>query len=233
MKKNFNLYVVSWAILLAIYNVIVFCVKAMPGYEFCYDARFWIAWAFVIASFLGQLVCAMKAFKAENKGKLFLNLPLITGSYTALIMSGVISSAIMLIPDCPTWISAVVCISAFGFNAIALMKAVAAADMVGAIDDKIKVQTFFIKMLTADADSLMARAKDEEAKAQTKKVYEAIRYSDPMSNDALSGVEQQISAKFAELSAAVDEGNSQLIAECAEKLLQLVTDRNNKCKVLK
>ena len=79
----------------------------------------------------------------------------------------------------------------------------------------------------------MARAKDEEAKAQTKKVYEAIRYSDPMSNDALSGVEQQISAKFAELSAAVDEGNSQLIAECAEKLLQLVTERNNKCKVLK
>ena len=233
MKKNFNLYVVAWAILLAIYNIIVFCARAMPGYEFHYDARFWIAWAFVIVSFVGQLICAMRAFKAENKEKLFLNLPLITGSYTALIVSGIISSIVMLIPACPAWISAIVCAAACGFNVIALIKTSVAAEMVGAIDEKIKTQTFFIKLLTADADSLMAYAKDESAKAETKKVYEAIRYSDPMSNDALAAVESQITIKFAAFSDAVKANDVAAIAAAAEEVLILVKDRNNKCKLLK
>ena len=60
-------------------------------------------------------------------------------------------------------------------------------------------------MLTIDADTLMAQAKSDGVKAECRKVYEAIRYSDPMSNDALASVEGKISAKFAELSAKVAE----------------------------
>ena len=79
----------------------------------------------------------------------------------------------------------------------------------------------------------MASAKSEAVKAECKKVYEAIRYSDPMSNDALASVEGQITVKFAELSEAVKADNTEKITELANEVIILVGDRNKKCKLLK
>lgn len=42
----------------------------------------------------------------------------------------------------------------------------------------------------------MVRASCDEMKAETKKVYEAIRYSDPMSNNVLANIENQIQNEF-------------------------------------
>ena len=58
-------------------------------------------------------------------------------------------------------------------------------DVVSEIDDRVKAQTFFIHSLTADAQTLMSFAKSDVVQTECKKVYESIRYSDPMSNDAL------------------------------------------------
>ena len=87
--------------------------------------------------------------------------------------------------------------------------------------------------MTVDAETLLARAKSEEAKGACKKVYEAVRYSDPMSSEMLAGVEGQITIKFAALSNAVVEDNDEAIAATAEEVLILVKDRNSKCKLLK
>ena len=75
MKKNFKYYIIAWAALLAVYNVVVFAIQPLTGFV-KYDTVFWIAWAFVIAAFVGQLICASVAFKAENSERLFLNIPL-------------------------------------------------------------------------------------------------------------------------------------------------------------
>lgn len=234
MKKNFKFYVIAWAILLAIYNLTVFLVKPiLPGYVFNYDLRFWISWGVIIATYLGQLFCAKVAFDSKNKEKLFLNLPLITESYASLITATIIGSILMLIPNCPAWIAAIVCAAVFGFSVISVIKASVAADLVSEIDDKVKTKTFFVKSLTVDAESLIARAKNETIKAECKKVYEAVRYSDPMSNDALASVEGQITVKFAELSDAVKADDTAKVAEIANEVVILIGDRNKKCKLLK
>ena len=79
----------------------------------------------------------------------------------------------------------------------------------------------------------MARAQTEAAKAACKKVYEAVRYSDPMSSEMLSNVEGQITIKFAALSDAVAAGDDAAIDAAAKEVLILIQDRNNKCKLLK
>jgi hypothetical protein len=79
----------------------------------------------------------------------------------------------------------------------------------------------------------MASAKTEEIKATCRKVYEAIRYSDPMSNDALAAVEWQITIKFTELSEAVKANDGDRVSELANDVVILVGDRNKKCKLLK
>ena len=234
MKKNFKFYIIIWAILLVLYNLTVFLVRpVIPGYIINYDARFWISWGVIIATFIGQLFCAKVAFDSKNNEKLFLNIPLITQSYTALVVATIAGSALMLIPDCPAWIAAVVCAAVFGFGAISVIKAKAAADIVSDTDDKIKTQTRFIKSLTVDAEGLISRAKSEAVKAECKKVYEAIRYSDPMSNSALASIESEITITFAKLSEAVVDDNFEAVSECTNKIIILLGDRNKKCKLLK
>ena len=213
---------------------VVFLVRPIiPGYVINYDARFWISFVFIVASFIGNLVCAFFAFKAENLKKMFLNLPLITVSWSALIAMLVAGSALMLIPNCPAWIAAIVCIVVLAINAIAVIKAVWAADTVNKVDEKVKAQTSYIKNLTVDAESILARAKSEPVKEECKKVYEAVRYSDPMSNSALASIESEIAIKFAKLSDAVVDDDFETVSNFTGKIIILLGDRNKKCKLLK
>lgn len=96
MKRNFKSYALIWAIMLAAFNAVVFLVRpVIPGYAVNYDARFWIAWGFILAAFAGNLICAYFAFKAQSLKKLFYNLPLITVSCAGLIVMLVLGGALM------------------------------------------------------------------------------------------------------------------------------------------
>ena len=232
MKKTFKQYTFLWAILLAAYNIIVFAVRPIAGFVRLYDARFWISWGCVILAFLIQLLLARKAFQSENKERFFLNVPLITESYAALVVMIVAASVLMLIPDCPAWIAIIVCAVICAFSGFAVVKAEIAADAVSAVDAKVKGNMLFIKSLTVDAESLMAQTRNEQTKAVCKKVYEAIRYSDPMSHDALASIESQIAIRFHALLEAV-KNNSDTVSAIADEVILLVGARNKKCKLLK
>ncbi len=233
MKKTFKFYIVVWLIALALFNVIVF---ATPNEMFGMTkitGVFWVGYVFITLCFIGQLVCAYFALKPESSQKLFYSLPLIIISYSSLIVALIIGALTMVIPNLPVWVGIVLCALILAFSAISVIKAVAAADIVSEKDDEIKERTTFIKSLASDAQSLMARASDEEGKALCKKVFEAIRYSDPMSSGGLSDIENKISAEFEAFRQAVAENNAYEEKASAQELLRLINDRNIKCKILK
>ena len=232
MKKRFSFYVASWAVLLVLFNVIAFVSPGWIWFE-KYGAAFWVGYAFITATFLGQLACAWFALKEESATKLFYKLSLITTSYTGLIVTFVIGGLCMLISPLPYWVGIIACSIVLAANILAVIKAAAAIEEVQKIDEKVKAQTAFIKMLAVDAESLMSRAKSETVKAECKKVYEAIRYSDPMSNNALASIEGAITIKFSNLSAVVTSDDFDVVVECANELMILIGERNKKCKLLK
>lgn len=232
MNKKFKTYALIWAILLAIFNVICFVTPNEAAGLSKFGGAFWAGYIFITLAFIGQLVCAYIALKTDSKTKLFYNIPIIRVSYTGLILTLVFGALCMAIPELPNWVGIIVCLLILAFTAIAVIKAKAASDIVENIDTKVKAQTLFINALTADAEGLLSRAATPEAKDACKKVYEAVRYSDPMSNDALAGIESQITLKFNELSNAV-AGGADNIGAVADELVVLIGDRNRKCKLLK
>ena len=232
MKKRFGMFAAAWAVLLVLFNVIAFVSVGWAGYE-KYTPSFWIGYVAITAAFVGQLICAYVALKEENSQKLFYKISLVRISYTGLVTMFIVGGLCMVISPLPYWVGAIVCAIVLAVNALAVIKSATAVSEVERIDRKVKVQTFFIKALTVDADTLLARAKSEEAKAQCKKVYEAVRYSDPMSSELLASVEGQITVAFAALSEAVNAENDEKITAAAEEVLILIRDRNNKCKLLK
>ena len=232
MKKVFKFYSVIWAVLLALFNVISFVSVGWAGIS-KYTPSFWIGYAFITLSFIGQIVCAYFALKDNDIKKTFYNVSLIAASYTGLILSFVFGGLCMIISLLPYWVGILLCAIVLGINVIAIIKASAVVDIVSSIDEKAKESTFFIKSLTVDAESLMSRAKSETIKAECKKVYEAVRYSDPMSNSALSSIESEIIITFAKLSEAVVDDNFETVSGFTSEIIILLGDRNKKCKLLK
>ena len=234
MNKNFKAYALIWGIMLIVFNAVVFLVRPIiPGFDVHYDGRFWIVWAVIIVSFVGNLGCAYRAFRSRNAQITFYNIPLITISCSGVILMLVLSAILMLIPSFPSWAAATVCVLILAFNFIAVIKASWAAETVSAIDEKVKTRTQFVKTETIEAETLMNRAKNTTTKAQCKKVYEVLRYSEPMSSDAVASVEAQISAKMREFAGAVDSEDCEHLQLLADELTVLVKERNARCRALK
>ena len=139
----------------------------------------------------------------------------------------------MVVPVIPYWVGIVLCLAVVGFNVISIIKANIAADIVSNLDEKIKVSTFFIKSLTADVEGLVSRAQSAKVKEECKKIYEKVRYSDPMSNVEFREIEIKITDKYSELAKAVEEDNYETVENTAKEMISLVEDRNRKCKLLK
>ena len=226
MKKTFKSYIGVWAICLLTFNVIAFVVPNEM------KANFWAGYIFITLAFFGQLFCANLAFKAENAEKFFYNFPLIYISFVGTVIMLIVAGLTMAISAIPVWVGIVFCLIILAFTAIAIINVSVTSETVSNIDTKIKAQTLFIKMLTADATNLMSKAQTKEAKEITKKVYEIIRYSDPVSNDALSSIESQITVRFKEFENAICK-NSQKATSLGEELIILIEYRNTKCKLLK
>ena len=232
MKKSFKSYVVVWASLLALFNLMAFIIPGLPDQN-KFTTSFWIGYILITLIFVGHLFCASKIFNSNSTQSTFYNIPLTKISFIGSVVSFAVGTIVMMIPKMPYWLGVVIAAITLVVNVIALFAPRAAINEIERIDQKVKVQTFFIKSLTVDADTLMAMAKSDVAKAECRKVYEAIRYSDPMSNDALASVESQITVKFAALSDAVKADDADKVAELANEVCILVGDRNAKCKLLK
>lgn len=232
MKNNFKYYLVYWAILFALFNVIAFVSVGWIGFE-KYTSSFWIGYSFITLTFFGQLFVSYIAFRPSNLQKVFYNISLITLSYTGLILSLIIGGLFMAISALPYYIGIIGSAIILAINAIAVLKAKAAAEIVSEIDDKIKKQTFFIKSLAVEAESVVNRVQNDNNKKIAIKVFEAIKYSDAMSKEELNDIEGKIKLKFEEYTEAIFKGDEEKINIISDELLNLISDRNKKCKLLK
>lgn len=232
MKKGIKYYAPCWTIVLVAFNVITFAVPITVNVN-KFMTSFWIGYAFITLMFIVQLVCSILFFKQDNNDKKFLNVPVISLSYIALMISIIVGTVAMATPFVPYWVGIIIDILIVTFYAIAIISSKATADTIEHIDKKVKTQTIFIKSLTADVESLLSCAKSDETKAVVKKVYEVVRYSDPMSSEALSSIESQITVKFNEFLNAVTEENKSYAKSLGNELIILVNERNEKCKIFK
>ena len=233
MKKNFKLYIICWAILLALFNIICFVTPNEAAGLNKFGGAFWVGYIFITAAFIGQLVCAYIAFKAENLKKLFYNLPLIRISYIGLCLTIVFGALCMAVPDLPNYIGIIVCLLILSFNIITIIKAKLAAETVGEIDENIKAKTLFTTDLTLQAQNILTDAKTDAQRQSVKKVFDAARYSDPISDSRLFDVETNIKTMMDRLSTSIKNNNEENVVSLSDSITELIKKRNAMCKAYK
>ena len=235
MNKNFKMYAICWFIVLALFNAICFITpNEIDGFS-KFGGAFWGSYIMVTIAFIGQLICAYIGFKAENLKKLFFNMPYITISYAALILTIIVNAIFMAVPDLPNYVAIIVSLIILGFTAINIIMAKATSEEIINTDEKIKTKTNFIKISTMNVKNLVDSTNDRVVKSELEKAYDALSYSDPMSSDELKVEEAKITLKIDELANAIQSGNEDVdsIKKLVSEFLTLISQRNNKCKLLK
>ena len=230
MKKQFKSYAIIWAIAVAVFNAIVFIAPNESEKYTKFGGAFWAGYVLIMLAFIGQLAVSFVFFKEENKEKVFLNLSMFSWSLTALVMSLVFGTLLMVLPNIPQWLGAIIALVLLGFYAIAVILAKGAAEVVYNVGQKVAVETAFIKNLTVDAENLVSSAKSDEAKAMATKVYEAIRYSNKSGHGGLDEVENKISANFTVFADAISSGDDETVKTIGGKLVELVEERDKLAK---
>ena len=140
MSKNFKLYALVWAILLVLFNVIVFVTPSEYEGVSKFTESFWIGYTLVTIGFLGQLACSYIGLKDDNLNKVFFNIPLLRISIIGLVVSAVAGSVFMAIPTIESWIAAIISVVILAFVAIATIKAKAVGDIAETIEKKIRTE---------------------------------------------------------------------------------------------
>lgn len=232
MKKSFKYYVLSWTAIFCLFNLLVFIIPAWPSIK-KYTPSFWIGWSITIAIFFGQLTYAWKVFKNKTSKKTFYNMSLFTISYIGLIALFIIALTFMIVTPLPYWISPIACFIVLITNIILIEKAKIAVDTVESIDEKIEKATSFIYEMRQESETLIVQAKDENTKNNCKKIRDAFKFSDPMSNEKLESIESEIKTCFEKLKKAIIENNKDTITSESEKILILISERSNKCQTNK
>lgn len=200
-------------------------------------ARYTAAFYTVIAvMILGYIFAIISTFIGLRKSKTaedtFYGIPFV---YSGLVTYIVISvwCGIALFFGFKPLLQIIVAVIIFACALGKLLKKTVARELIEQRGENVKQQTQFIKMLTADSDALVKNAKSEDAKALAKKVFESIRYSDPMRAPELDSLETDIQERFSEFEQMASKGDIENAKLIADELLGLIETRNNKCKALK
>ena len=236
MKKGLKFYVIAWAIMFILFNAAVYFLP--QEFTICgityekFDGVSWVTLIVLEVCFLLHLILTAAALNQKKLSGTFYRLPLIRLSYGCLVMT-LILAVVAMLAIIPSWIPLALALLILAIYAFAILKAGVAAKLVEGVDAKTRAKTSFIRDLTVDADSLLSRAKNEPVKAACKKVFEAVRYSDPVSSPALADVESRIRTEFDALTDAVIADDPKAVSASADELLTLIIERNHRLKMEK
>lgn len=222
MKKSYGKAYIVLGIVFAIFNIITFLIPTEK------TSAFWVAYMFTVLAFASQIIIWKIAFKsAETLKSKFLGIPLISVGITYLIIQLIAFAIFMALSFVSIWIVVVTCSLILGISSICLISTEVAKEEIIRVEEKIAAKVFHIKALQVDIEMLAEAEKDLKAKEALAKLARRIRFSDPMSNDALADIEAKIFQKVEALKSVNDKD------AIINELNLLVTERNKKTKLLK
>ena len=232
INRYFKYYGLSWLLGLILFNVLAFVIPHTVGGTFnrLHQPAFWVGYVLLLVTLIGQLICSYLFLRDQNKEKIFLRLAVLRVGYTALGFSVVIGTVFMLVPVFPAWLGSVVAVIALCGYVWYGLRAGAAVEAVSDVGVQASAKTEFIHTMTAEAQALIAYANTPALRSAAERVYEAMRYSVPASNDVAGDIESDIFDAFTTFSGELKAGNAEPAMTASRRLLTLIEERNAKCK---
>ena len=225
MKKRLLRGSVCLGVVLALYLLVAFLIP------FAKTAVFWLSFGFTLVAFGVTAFSLYTAFlKKPGAKSRFYGFPLakigVLYGGTQLLL-GLLFMA--LGKWVPVWVAALVYAIALGAAVIGLVSADAVAEEIHTQDEQLKANVAFMRALQSKVNQMAAQCSLPEVKQFS----EEVRYSDPVSSDALSDIERDLSAAVDDLQAAIVDGDNAAALQLVKKADNLLKERNRLCKLNK
>mgnify|MGYP004479677597 FL=1 len=225
MKKNFTRSAICLGVLLLLYILLAFLIP------FPKTAVFWLSFGFTLVAFAVTGWALYTAFlKNPGATSRFYGFPI---ARIGVIYGGgqlVCGLLFMALGKwIPTWLAVLVYAAMLGAAVIGLMGAETVVDTIQNQDQKLKQDVRFMRELQSKVNQMATQCSLPEVK----QFCENIRYSDPVSSEALAEIDLDLSAAVDNLQSAIVDGDNIAIRQLAQKADNVLSERNRLCKLNK
>lgn len=225
MKKDFVRIALCLGVLLMLYILLAFLIP------FAKTTVFWFSFAFTLIAFCVTAYAIYTAFlKKPDARSRFYGFPI--ARIGVIYGGGQLAVGLLFMALgkwIPAWLVVLVYAAMLGATVIGLVSADAVVETIHTQDGKLKKDVAFMRVLQSKANQMAAQSSLPEVQ----QFCENVRYSDPVSSEALAEIEGALSAAADDLQAAIVEGNNGRICQLAQKADHLLCERNRLCKLNK
>ena len=229
MNKDMVRWGIGLGVLLVLYILVAFLIP------FLHTAVFWVSFVFTLIAFGVVGASFYIAFiKNPDAKSRFYGFPIAKiGAIYGLVQ--LIASLVFmaLAAWVPVWVAVLVYAIALGAAVIGLISAEAVVEEIRVQDVKLKKDVTLMRGLQSKVNQMASQCDNPDAAAEVKRFAEEMRYSDPVSSDALAGIEADLSAAVDELQSAIVDGDSDAVKQLCRKASALLAERNRLCKLNK
>ena len=225
MKKDTIRGIVALAVVLVLYILIAFLIP------FVHTATFWVSFVFTLIAFAVVAAAIYIAFiKNPNAKSRFYGFPIARIGVIYGLVQLIAGFIFMVLSQwAPVWAAVLVYAIALGATVIGLVSAEAVVSEIHVQDAKLKKNVSLMRSLQSKVNQMAAQSENVDIKA----LADALRYSDPVSNDAITDAEADLAATVDELQSAYVDGDSEAVAKLCRKASALLAERNRLCKLNK
>lgn len=225
MKKNFTRSAICLGVLLLLYILLTFLIP------FPKTAVFWLSFGFTLVAFAVTSWALYTAFlKKPGSTSRFYGFPI--ARIGAIYGGGQLVCGLVFMALgkwIPTWLAVLVYAAMLGAAVIWLMGAETVVETIHSQDQKLKQDVRFMRELQSKVNQMAAQCSLPEVK----QFCENIRYSDPVSSEALAEIDLDLSAAVDNLQSAIIDGDNIAIRQLAQKADNILSERNRLCKLNK
>ncbi len=210
-----------YLIVFAVLNLLIFLIFEEK------NGVFWVSYAFFCIAFIVQIVSMFLAIRGQDVEAVFFGIPLASLSLFYFFAAVFVAAVFMIFQNAPMKLAVALQIIIVAVYAVVAIIALLSRNVAQDVADNVKVGVTAIKTMQVEVEMLMAQVSDATLKNSLRKLSETIRYSDPMSNEAVAGIEDQIMQALSELR-ILCENNQSIEAIGACKSVELLFMQRNK-----
>lgn len=227
MKKR-NIIAIACGIVFAAFTAVAFFVP------FFRNTNFWSGYIFGCISILFLGVQCYRSGSSEKllKSRFYgWQVVGIAGIYTLLQL--ICSLLLFAIPTVPSWAGLLISLLLLLFAILGSIVGETANQKIEKIGNYRNEKVNFLRSLELDISNLSSKCDDSILTGKLHQLQEKIRYSDPMSSPKLSNLESLIQTQCQQLGKLVVQGDLSAAQSICDQLIQMVEERNQRCRLLK
>ena len=225
MKKGILYYLAAWIIAAVSFTAVFFIVGSKSPFGY-----YWTGYLAAMLFLLIHLVTGLMVMSRKSARQMVYHAPMMKYSYSGLVLSLSASLYFITKPYLPSWLGIIAQVIIAAITIILALGSKAGADIITAQDRKTTEQTSFMLLMTNRAELLMKQESDPELKREYKKIYEALKFSDPMSVPEVRNTEKKIEELFYTLESIQDKSERE---ELIKKLTDAIKERNSTVSYMK